>query len=50
MLIFLFLFLTSIATSRCGVTEGCTGVLVPVSIRTVGLGGAIEILFACNGC
>ena len=38
------------ATSRCGVPEGCTGVLVPVRIRTVGLGGAIEILFACNGC
>ena len=24
--------------------------LVPVQIKTVGLGGAIEILFACNGC
>ena len=38
------------ATSKCSVTEGCNGMLVPVHIKTVGLGGAIEIIFACNGC
>ena len=35
--------------SRCK-TTGCKGDLIPVGIRTLHLGGAIHLKFACSGC
>ncbi len=31
-------------------TPGCMGDLVPLSIQTKGLGGAVSIPYACSGC
>ena len=36
--------------SRCCVTPGCSGILIPSSVKMSGLGGAISITFSCNGC
>ena len=37
------------ASRRC-VTPGCSGILIPSSVKMSGLGGAISITFSCNGC
>ena len=31
-------------------TQGCNGTFVPIRARSEGLGGAIKIVIACNGC
>ena len=31
-------------------TSKCDGNLVPIFVRSVGLGGGIHIRFGCNGC
>ena len=36
-------------TSKCA-TPGCNGILKPVTIDLVGLGGAVEIQYSCTGC
>ena len=36
-------------TSKCA-TPGCNGILKPVTIDLVGLGGAVEIHYSCTGC
>ena len=32
------------------VTPGCNGRLVPIDIKSTGLGGAISMKYTCNGC
>ena len=34
---------------RC-TTPGCDGKIVPTEVKSLGLGGAISIYYACNGC
>ena len=37
------------ACRRCA-TPGCSGDLVPSSVKTSGLGGAVSITYSCDGC
>ena len=37
------------ACRRCA-TPGCSGILVPSSVKKSGLGGAVSITFSCSGC
>ena len=43
-------FVDSINKMRGCKTSKCHGNLVPIFVRTVGLGGGIHICFGCNGC
>ena len=35
---------------RLCATPGCKGALRPVNVRSIGLGGAVSISYACSGC
>ena len=37
------------ATSMCA-SDGCNGLLAPVSITLTGLGGSVEVQYDCTGC
>ena len=41
-------FVQQINSCRHCVTPGCSGDLVPSSVKTIGLGGAVSITFSCN--
>ena len=43
-------FVKTINSVRCCVMPGCKGILVPVSLRSKGLGGTVDISYVCNGC
>ena len=43
-------FVQSIITIRGCRTPNCEGALVPVAVKSHGLGGALSITFTCNGC
>ena len=43
-------FVQSINTIRGCKTPNCAGALVPVAVKSRGLGGALSITFTCNGC
>ena len=43
-------FIDAINASRGCRTPMCTGALVPVYVKSVGLGGALSISFSCDGC
>ena len=43
-------FIKQLNQIRCCTTPGCKGALRPVYVRSVGLGGAVSISYACNGC
>ena len=34
---------------RC-ITPECNGILIPVHVRSTGLGGALSVSYTCNGC
>ena len=44
------IFIQQLNSIRCCSTRGCTGVLIPSTIKSIGLGGAVSIFFTCNGC
>ena len=43
-------FIKRVNQIRCCATPGFKGVLSPIDVRSVGLGGAPSITYACNGC
>ena len=43
-------FVQQLNASRRCVTPGCSGILIPSSVKMSGLGGAISITFSCNSC
>ena len=43
-------FIEQLNHIRSCVTPGCTGVLAPVKVSSIGLGGAVSIKYKCNGC
>ena len=43
-------FVGSINNIRSCNTPRCKGALTPICVKSVGLGGAISITHACNGC
>ena len=43
-------FVESINNVRMCKTPGCSGNLCPIHVKMAGLGGAINISYACNGC
>ena len=43
-------FVDSINNIRGCKTSKCEGNLVPICVKSVGLGGSIHIRFGCNGC
>ena len=43
-------FIEQLNSIRCCSTHGCTGVLIPSTVKSIGLGGAVSIFFTCNGC
>ena len=43
-------FIKQVNQICCCTTPGCKGALSPVDVRSVGLGGALSISYACNGC
>ena len=43
-------FVQSVNTIRGCKTPNCAGALVPVAVKCRGLGGALSVTFACNGC
>ena len=43
-------FIHQLNSIRCCSTQGCTGVLIPSTVKSIGLGGAVSISFTCNGC
>ena len=42
--------MTAVSKIRGCKTPGCEGSLVPVQVKSTGLGGALCISFACDGC
>ena len=42
--------MTAVSKIRGCKTRGCEGSLVPVQVKSTGLGGALCISFACDGC
>jgi len=43
-------FVEQVNNSRNCATPGCNGNLVPVSVTSKGLGGALSVTYVCNGC
>ena len=43
-------FIKQVNQIHCCTTPGCKGALSPIDVRSVGLGGAISVSYACNGC
>ena len=43
-------FIQQINSIRRCITPGCNGRLVPIEVKSIGLGGAISIKYICNGC
>ena len=43
-------FIEQLNHIRSCITPGCTGVLAPVKVSSIGLGGAVFIKYKCNGC
>ena len=31
-------------------TQGCDGNLVPVAVKSIGMGGGLSVWFGCDGC
>ena len=42
-------FIKQVNQIRCA-TPGCKGALCPIHVKSRGLGGALSITYACNGC
>ena len=43
-------FIKQVNHIRCCATPGCKVALSPIDVKCVGLGGALSITYACNGC
>ena len=43
-------FIKQVNQIRCCATPGCKGALSPINVKSEGLGGAVSITYACNGC
>ena len=43
-------FIKQVNQIRCCATPGCKGALSPVNVKSLGLGGAVSVTYACNGC
>ena len=43
-------FIKQVNQIRCCATPGCKGALCPIHVKSLGLGGALSITYACNGC
>ena len=43
-------FIKQVNQIRCCATPGCKGALRPINVKSLGLGGAVSITYACNGC
>ena len=43
-------FINQINEIRRCTTPGCGGKIVPTEVKSIGLGGAISVFYACNGC
>jgi hypothetical protein len=43
-------FIKQVNQIRYRATPGCKGALCPIHVKNVGLGGALSITYACNGC
>ena len=43
-------FIKQVNQIRCCTTPGCKGALSPINVKSVRLGGAISVTYACNGC
>ena len=43
-------FVKAINTVQGCKTAGCEGELAPVQVRSIRLGGALSVAYACNGC
>ena len=44
------MFIKQLNEIRACTTPGCKGMLVPNHVRCYGLGGAVSVKYACNGC
>ena len=42
-------FVDSINKIRGCKTQGCDGNLVPVAVKSIGMGGGLSVCFGCNG-
>ena len=43
-------FVDSINNIRGCKTPGCDGNLVPVAVKSTGMGGGLSVCFGCDGC
>ena len=43
-------FIKRVNQIRGCATPGCKGALCPIHVKSLGLGGALSITYACNGC
>ena len=43
-------FIKQVNQIRCCATPGCKGTLCRIHVTILGLGGALSITYACNGC
>ena len=43
-------FIKQVNQIRCCATPGCKGALSPFNVKSLGLGGAVSVSYACNGC
>ena len=43
-------FVDSINKIRGCKTQGCDGNLVPVAVKSIGMGGGLSVWFGCDGC
>ena len=43
-------FIKQVNQIHCCATPGCKGVLSPIDVRSVGLGGTLSSSYACNSC
>ena len=43
-------FMEQVNSIRSCITPGCTGILIPVHVKSTGLGGALSVSYTCNGC
>ena len=43
-------FMEQVNSIRSCITPGCNGKLIPVHVRSTGLGGALSISYTCSGC
>ena len=43
-------FMEQVNSIRSCITPQCSGILIPVHVRSTGLGGAISVSYTCSGC